>query len=65
MLLLGDHKIELVCSECGYGIVSASPPETCPMCQGSSWDMPAWRPFSGLAGFRSPRPEPDEAELAV
>jgi Zn finger protein HypA/HybF involved in hydrogenase expression len=62
MLLLEDRKVELVCSDCGYGIVTVTAPEACPMCHGSNWDMPAWRPFSGLAAFRA-RPEPDEAEL--
>jgi hypothetical protein len=52
MLLLEDRKIELVCSECGYGIVSVTVPEACPMCHGTTWDRPAWRPFTGLAGFR-------------
>jgi hypothetical protein len=62
MLLLEGHKLELVCADCGYGIVTVAPPDACPMCRGSSWDMPAWRPFSGLAAFRE-RPEPDAAEL--
>jgi hypothetical protein len=53
MLLLEDRKIELVCSDCGYGIVTVTAPEACPMCHGASWDRPAWRPFSGLAAFRS------------
>jgi hypothetical protein len=64
MLLLDGRKVELVCSACGYGIVTAAPPETCPMCHGGTWDMPAWRPFSGLREFRGePRPEPDEVAL--
>jgi hypothetical protein len=64
MPLLEDRKIELVCSDCGYGVVAVTAPDTCPMCHGSSWDMPAWRPFSGLAAFQG-RPEPDEPALRL
>jgi hypothetical protein len=48
---LDDRKVELVCAECGYGIVVATVPDTCPVCHASSWDLPAWRPFSALAEF--------------
>ena len=62
MLLLEDRKVELVCSECGYGVVAVTAPEVCPMCHGSSWDMPVWRPFSGLAGFRNALVPADAAD---
>lgn len=35
------RKIDLCCSLCGYGIVSRTPPERCPMCGGgANWAEP-------------------------
>jgi rubrerythrin len=40
------RKLSLECSSCGYGIVRATPPERCPMCQReSTWTHGPWRPF--------------------
>ncbi len=38
---------DLECSPCGYGAVSQTPPERCPMCrQEGTWIHVRWRPFS-------------------
>ena len=37
-------RIELVCRACGYGIVVATPPTGCPMCNASSWRTRSARP---------------------
>jgi hypothetical protein len=58
----GERRVELVCAECGYGIVVTSLPPECPMCRATSWDLPAWRPFSGLAAFRETFEEAEEAQ---
>jgi len=34
-------KLDLVCGACGYGIMRATPPDQCPMCQAESAWMPA------------------------
>jgi hypothetical protein len=60
---VGERKVELVCAECGYGIVVTSVPPACPMCRATSWDLPAWRPFSGLAAYRQTFEELDEPEV--
>jgi len=45
------QKRRLRCSACGYGIVRATPPERCPMCQGEqTWVHAPWRPFSRTVG---------------
>jgi rubredoxin len=31
---------ELVCADCGYGILVRRPPERCPMCGGTRWRTP-------------------------
>ncbi len=30
-------KLELRCTECGYGVVVTNPPEFCPICRSTSW----------------------------
>ncbi len=69
---MDSRKVELVCAECGYGIVVATLPDACPMCRATSWDLPAWRPFTPLAEYHaifdkpSRLPEPlDPLELAA
>ncbi|HEV8249989.1 MAG TPA: response regulator [Gaiellaceae bacterium] len=37
------QKSELICSLCGYGIVSCKTPDRCPMCGGSAWADPPVR----------------------
>ena len=37
--------LELVCGECGYGIVVRGTAPECPMCRQRVWDSPVWRPF--------------------
>ena len=35
------RRLDLCCSECGYGIVCRTPPERCPMCGGEAgWNEP-------------------------
>jgi hypothetical protein len=44
---LSRQKLDLECSTCGYGAVSRTPPERCPMCQAEgTWIHVRWRPFS-------------------
>jgi hypothetical protein len=45
---LGGRRTELVCEECGYGIVVTSVPAACPMCHAARWELPVWRVFPGL-----------------
>jgi rubrerythrin len=41
-------RMELVCSLCGYGIVSREPPERCPMCgSDAAWVEPPRRNLGG------------------
>jgi rubrerythrin len=40
------ERLELRCTGCGYGAVTAAPPSRCPMCGGLDWDFGDWRPFS-------------------
>jgi len=50
-IALLPRKLSLECSSCGYGIVRASPPERCPMCQRAArWVHTPWRPFSARGG---------------
>jgi len=56
-----DHEDDYVCLECGYGVALSAPPPTCPMCHGSEWDRPLWRPFTSLDEFRA-RFEPSEEQ---
>lgn len=56
-----EHKVDYVCVSCGYGVALATPPPTCPMCRGSEWDRPLWRPFTSLDEFRA-RFEPSEEQ---
>jgi CheY-like chemotaxis protein len=43
-----SQKHALVCSSCGYGITSPTPPGRCPMCQAEdAWVHAPWRPFRG------------------
>ena len=39
-------KVDLRCSVCGYGIVSRTPPERCPMCGGDG----RWSKSPGRTG---------------
>ncbi len=50
---VGERRVELVCAECGYGVVVTSVPPACPMCHATTWDLPAWRPFSALGFSRA------------
>lgn len=35
------RRLDLCCSECGYGVVCRTPPERCPMCGGKAgWNEP-------------------------
>jgi hypothetical protein len=56
-----DQKVDYTCAGCGYGIAIATPPPVCPMCHGSEWDRPLWRPFTSLEEYRT-RFEPLESE---
>lgn len=38
--------LELVCGECGYGVIVRRTPPECPMCRGQAWESAFWRPFS-------------------
>jgi len=38
--------LELVCSECGYGVIVRRVPPICPLCGQGAWDSPGWRPFT-------------------
>ena len=40
------ERLELRCTGCGYGAMTAAPPNQCPMCGGLDWDFEDWRPFS-------------------
>ncbi len=49
-----ERRCELVCADCGYGIVVTTVPAICPMCRACcSFDLPAWRPFSALGLSRT------------
>jgi hypothetical protein len=48
-----ERKIDYICVGCGYGIALTTPPPVCPMCRGSEWDRPLWRPFTSLDEFRA------------
>lgn len=37
------QRTELICSLCGYGIVSCKEPDRCPMCGGNAWADPPVR----------------------
>lgn len=45
---LDAPKRDVRCAECGYGAVVRVLPDACPMCQGSSWEPDASRPFGHL-----------------
>jgi rubredoxin len=60
--IVSDHEVDYVCVECGYGVALATPPPACPMCHGSEWEQPPWRPFTSLDEYRA-RFEPPETEL--
>ena len=38
--------VDLVCTECGYGVAAPRVPDSCPMCQNDAWEPAAWRPFA-------------------
>ena len=57
-----DQKVDYICAECGYGVALVTPPPACPMCHGSEWERPLWRPFTSLDEYRA-RFEPPETEL--
>ena len=57
-----DQKVDYICAECGYGVALVTPPTACPMCHGSEWERPLWRPFTSLDEYRA-RFEPPETEL--
>lgn len=59
---VSDRKVDYVCVECGYGVALVTPPAACPMCHGSEWERPLWRPFTSLDEYRA-RFEPPETEL--
>ena len=59
---VSDHKVDYVCAGCGYGVAVAMPPPACPMCRGSEWDKPLWRPFTSLDEFRARFEAPEESE---
>ena len=50
---IGDRKVDYVCASCGYGVAVDADPPACPMCHGTAWDRPLWRPFSSLDEFRA------------
>lgn len=50
---VSDHKVDYTCAGCGYGVALSEPPPVCPMCHGSEWDRPLWRPFTSLDEFRA------------
>jgi len=37
---------EYHCSECGYGVTVRRELPVCPMCDGTTWEQTAWRPFT-------------------
>jgi rubrerythrin len=37
------RRVDLSCTECGYGVVVAQAPERCPMCGGAAWAAPQRR----------------------
>jgi hypothetical protein len=57
-----DHEADYICRGCGYGVALSAPPPTCPMCHGSEWDRPLWRPFTSLDEFRARFEPPEESE---
>jgi hypothetical protein len=57
-----DHEDDYICLECGYGVALSAPPPTCPMCHGTEWDRPLWRPFTSLDEFRARFEPPEEHE---
>lgn len=59
-----ERKIDYLCASCGYGVALATPPPACPMCRGSEWDRPLWRPFTSLDEYRT-RFEPLESDQLV
>lgn len=49
------RRMELICSLCGYGIVSREPPGRCPMCgTDAAWAAPPRRSSGG--GFSGDQP---------
>jgi hypothetical protein len=46
--------ITLLCSSCGYPTEADDATPPCPICGGTTWDHPAWRPFSRLLEELSP-----------
>ncbi|MDX6510597.1 MAG: hypothetical protein QOE36_101 [Gaiellaceae bacterium] len=46
--------ITLICSSCGYPTEADDRQLPCPICGGTTWDHPAWRPFSRLLAELSP-----------
>jgi hypothetical protein len=61
---VSDRKSDYVCAGCGYGIAVTTVPAACPMCHGTEWDSPAWRPFTSLAEYRSRFEDSDDADLS-
>jgi hypothetical protein len=57
-----DHEGDYICLECGYGVALSAPPPSCPMCHGTEWDRPLWRPFTSLDEFRARFEPPEESE---
>ena len=49
-LVAAQPTLELVCAECGYGVIVRRPPPVCPMCGRHAWEPPVWRPFSRRPG---------------
>jgi hypothetical protein len=60
--VVSDRKVDYICAGCGYGVALSAPPPTCPMCHGSEWDRPLWRPFTSLDEFRARFEAPEELE---
>lgn len=48
------HHHDYRCTSCGYGISVREPPDACPMCRGTTWELGEWRPFSTSTAFRRP-----------
>ena len=59
---VSDRKVDYTCIGCGYGVAVSAPPPACPMCHGSEWDRPLWRPFTSLDEFRARFESLEESE---